>query len=518
MIRKLLLALALMAAPAYAIDFHVAVNGGNDARTCAQAQSALTPRRTVLAGLACVTAGNRLILHEGTYSERLNLRYGSPGVPVGTSFSNAITIKAATGETVTLTYTSGDMIFGLETDSYPTRRSFYYILEDLIFDGAHAVLFPIGGLFGDFVRLQNVEVKNGLESGILPHGNSWELLNVHAHHNASSGGGHGLYWTGSNLILRGGSYDNNYGYGIHIYESGISSNNDNLVDGPRIFHNNWGSGGLDPVHPDGGAGGCIITSGSNNVLKNALIYDNRRYGCSISESGGSTNNQLLNNTFWGNTDEVYIGAGATGAIVKNNIIWGTTIGQNTVTNAGSASSISSNFTSNPSFVDTVDFKLAANSPAIRACAALAAVTTDFDGTTRPNPPSCGAREPSAPQTPAITVANPAQGNQNTTINVAVTGVGTHFVNGTSVCSFSGAGIAVNSTTVASATAATCNITIDVAATLSQRNVTVTTTAEVATKASGFRVFGPPTPPAGLRTVTDPSIATPGIGTPIIGRD
>ncbi|MHB8896045.1 MAG: beta strand repeat-containing protein, partial [Candidatus Geothermincolia bacterium] len=70
----------------------------------------------------------------------------------------------------------------------------------------------------------------------------------------------------------------------------------------------------------------------------------------------------------------------------------------------------------------------------------------------------------------------ASGAQGQTMNVAIVGTSTAFVNGTSVASF-GAGITVNSTSVTDATHATANITIDAAATAGPGDVNVITGGE-----------------------------------------
>jgi hypothetical protein len=89
--------------------------------------------------------------------------------------------------------------------------------------------------------------------------------------------------------------------------------------------------------------------------------------------------------------------------------------------------------------------------------------------------------------PAISNVNPPTGTQGTTINVTLTGLFTHFLQGTSVASF-GSGITVNTLTVNSATSAVANITISQTASISSRNVTVTTNSEVATITGGFSVL------------------------------
>ena len=80
------------------------------------------------------------------------------------------------------------------------------------------------------------------------------------------------------------------------------------------------------------------------------------------------------------------------------------------------------------------------------------------------------------QSASITSVNPTSGAQGQTMNVAIVGTDTNFVNGTSVASF-GSGIAVNTTTVSNATHASANITILPTAAPGTRDVNVTTGGE-----------------------------------------
>ena len=93
----------------------------------------------------------------------------------------------------------------------------------------------------------------------------------------------------------------------------------------------------------------------------------------------------------------------------------------------------------------------------------------------------------APAVPSITSATPnsgQQGQQN--LNVQLTGQFTHFVQGTTQVGF-GAGITVNSVTVANATSLTANISISAGAATDARTVTATTGAEALSLANGFNV-------------------------------
>jgi RHS repeat-associated protein/uncharacterized repeat protein (TIGR01451 family) len=97
----------------------------------------------------------------------------------------------------------------------------------------------------------------------------------------------------------------------------------------------------------------------------------------------------------------------------------------------------------------------------------------------------------------LTPPSAQPGTQN--LSVSIAGLGTHFVQGTSVTSF-GAGISVASFTVNSATSATAVLNIDPAATLGARTVTITTGSEVAAFNSGFNVV--PAPPSVSLNLTE----------------
>jgi hypothetical protein len=89
---------------------------------------------------------------------------------------------------------------------------------------------------------------------------------------------------------------------------------------------------------------------------------------------------------------------------------------------------------------------------------------------------------------SIASCNPTWGAQTQTLDVAITGTQTNFVNGVSAATFSGTGITVNSTTVANATQATANITIAAGAAPGLRDINVTTGAETPNPlVGGFRV-------------------------------
>ncbi|MBL0125050.1 MAG: hypothetical protein IPP88_20850 [Betaproteobacteria bacterium] len=65
-------------------------NSGNNANTCAAALSSGTPKQTIQAGLACLAAGDSLVIRDGIYSGAANALTSLPNGTAG----NYITIKA----------------------------------------------------------------------------------------------------------------------------------------------------------------------------------------------------------------------------------------------------------------------------------------------------------------------------------------------------------------------------------------------------------------------------------------
>ena len=101
---------------------------------------------------------------------------------------------------------------------------------------------------------------------------------------------------------------------------------------------------------------------------------------------------------------------------------------------------------------------------------------------------------------SIASVNPASGIQGQSLQITIAGWFSNFTQGSSLATF-GPGISVGGAaegvlgpiTVSSNTTATAQISIDPAASLGSRNVTVSTGIEVAAEANGFQVVGVPVP-------------------------
>ena len=92
-----------------------------------------------------------------------------------------------------------------------------------------------------------------------------------------------------------------------------------------------------------------------------------------------------------------------------------------------------------------------------------------------------------PGIPILTSLVPAQGQQGQTLPVTLTGLYTHWAQGTTQLSF-GASITVSNITVSSATSLTAQLAIDGTATVGTRTPTVTTGVEVVSQANIFSVL------------------------------
>lgn len=336
---------------------------GSDSNTCVQAQTQATAKLTISAGITCMTPSNGdvLIITAGTYTDLRSVFDGGVTLPSGTSYANAATIRANTGDNVILQTTSGWPMLHIATVSY-------LILEDLIADGTNltGTANPVSVTAAtDNIRFNRVTARNSLVTGFAISGHFIECNDCIAHHNGTHGStDHGFYLSGANnsadnTCLRCIAY-NNSGYG---------------------YHQASGSGGLGPTRSicdqcslhDNGTGGALMGDSQGgvqrgNVVKNTISYNNGTYGFRIADASGG--DSLLNSTAYGNGTGIAVTGDTINANIKNSLSVGNTGANYTDTGLGGTTLVTNLFTGvatdlfvNPS---TFDFHLKAGSAALDA--------------------------------------------------------------------------------------------------------------------------------------------------------
>jgi Right handed beta helix region len=270
----------LLPALAPAATYHVALTG-NDRASC----QASTPCRTINGGLARMRGGDTLVVQPGVYEEILADAAGVGGytvrIPSGRA-SGLTTIKAATSGTVTLRVRQPPPGW---SQLVMLEQSQYVSLEGLRLDGEFRMSFGIG-IGGRHLRLQDLEILNTRNQGIQGWCETCEFLNLDVHHIALKGGQttcdagtcgnppgqpcpgycHALYVKGTGIVIDGGRYHDNDGYGIHLYPSVSSS----VIRNVCAYRN--------------GTVGIGLFHGSDNEIANATAVNNGRYGVWIKTS------------------------------------------------------------------------------------------------------------------------------------------------------------------------------------------------------------------------------------------
>lgn len=294
---------------------------GSDNNSCNAAQNSNTPKRNIMGasgGLACLSAGDTLYLREGTYVESINST--NQTIPVGTSWSNAVTIASHPSETATLKPTGTCNIINFSGNTHQ-----YIILDRLVLDGADLCTGGVGGTYtsnalsligAHHIRFQNGEMKNG-EGPLVTMfdfdriDGSNEVLDSSIHDAQFS---YGFYISTQNNLIKGNEIYNNGGYGIQIYSGYPGSNQtDNTIVRDNVFYGNGFVRG-------GGFGAIIAGSGDNIQIYNNQIYENQN-GIGVAY-GNPDNTQIFSNTIHNNTTEgVVINPGVTNTVVKENHIY-----------------------------------------------------------------------------------------------------------------------------------------------------------------------------------------------------
>ena len=280
-ISRTLLLLLLSPLAVHAATFQVAPSG-SDASACGAG-----PRRTINAGIACLSGGDTLEIGGGTYPECLHNQPGWGSTPIPTG----VTLRAKAGEPVWLRPTSvcpADREFGgivtLWGDS-----DFRLTLDGINLDGSG----------GSRVGLEITSKRNTFQNLTVKNIGRGCIINQAADATPGNGSsaGHNTY---RNLILDK--------CGTHpIAELG----------GPGFYINSWHNT-LDGVTVRGatGAGIQLIRDGGGavqgNVVKNSLLAGNQGQGIAVYPGNLIEGNVICNN---------YVGIDAWGGALRHNRVF-----------------------------------------------------------------------------------------------------------------------------------------------------------------------------------------------------
>ncbi len=359
MVAVLVFILLLFSASAEATDYYVATTGSNG-----NPGTLASPKLTITAGLALLSAGDTLYIRGGTYDERLS--NVTSNIPGGSSWSTATTIAGYPGETVIIKPTaqnSTNLLDMRRPSQLSGQVNEWIIWQDLIFDGTNVSGGGTINIGQSHNRMSRVEVKNtgaccgnpennaaisiGGDDGGVVVGVEFTHGSVHDNHLVSgtlngTNAPYGFYDSRSTgTIIEYSDIYRNGGFGIH----GYSSNNDHnsaIYRYNRLWDNQLYAGPPESAH-------IIATSGSGhqvygNVMWNTASGPNTSLLNGIMASSGS-GTLIANNTIY-NTPRsgILIGtSGASGVIVVNNII------VNSNTNASGFTNIDDQGASSPTY-------------------------------------------------------------------------------------------------------------------------------------------------------------------------
>jgi len=370
--------------------YYVGTNG-SDSNSCTQSQNTSTPKRTILSGLACLTAANGDVvdIRSGTYSDTIR------SVVSGTSYANAATIRAHSGETVILT---GGI--ALEGPSY------------VVFDGLNIRTSGIwvgstttAAAASHHIRFSNLDVT-GISTDNLVN------VNHFAHHIEFIGGRfygavynpnvptcaaagtdacYAFYISGQDNLVERAKIYSNASYGIHSYSGYAEKPDRNIYRYNEFYDNGSHSGTISSA--------LLLGSGSGQQAYGNIVRDN--WGDGVTSSNNATNSQIYNNTVYNNArlgksyGGIVWGSG-TGVIIKNNIAYQNGVADIADSNGVQTPTFGANLctfattgcarSGNPLFVDptSTNYQLQSGSPAIDAGAILTQVPAyDMNGTPRP---------------------------------------------------------------------------------------------------------------------------------------
>jgi hypothetical protein len=258
-----LLSLLVWTMPSWAVTRYVSTIG-NDNNSCATSQSpGATAKRTIDAGIACMSGGDTLMIEAGTYAETLGLTRAIPNGSAGAQ----TTIRAQGTVTLQPNNINSDVVLLIRPSQH------HITLDGLVFDGGspdgtRLSVFPIAtdaattpSTLSSNISIVNGKVKNGRASGLLVVGTQWEVSGNEIFNNGAAGvEAHGVYWQVHHSTFTDNVVHDNNAWGLQNFSSAGFFPTDNTFL-RNAFYNN-------------GDGGMTVISGNNHLVASNLIYNN----------------------------------------------------------------------------------------------------------------------------------------------------------------------------------------------------------------------------------------------------
>lgn len=240
--------------------FHLAPDGNDEAAGTRDA-----PLRTITAAAARMRPGDTALLRGGTYR-------GDFVIPTSGTDGAPLTFAAAQGERPLLVGPS--ITPGRDADTLRVLGSHVTI------DGLRVTNENDPGqaiwIAGSHVAITRCELFGARGQGVLVSGDENLVEDSDIHHNgAHAAEDHGVYVEGAWNTIRRNAVHDNWAFGIQLYaERGEGPGT--LVEDNVVFHNGYGTLGLDATWPT--AGIVVAARHPRAIIRRNHLCDNAQYG------------------------------------------------------------------------------------------------------------------------------------------------------------------------------------------------------------------------------------------------